>query len=531
MAKPRYGLADRYHVRKYKLPRGRAYSVSDHDVVVADGTTLKVSHYAPAGSPRGTVVAMSPYGRTGFTPRMSFGPYAAQGYHVLAVSVRGSCGSGGSFNPMLDEPSDFRDVVGWMRNQPWYTGSFASVGASYLGWTQWALLMEPQPDHKAAIVVVGPHEFRDFHWGSGTFTSAFPMWLALLEAQESQLRSFRYLLTKGKPVYRMLRKTPVADVMFQAVPGQKAWAEDRIMYEADDPFWEPVDLSEALERANIPVLICTGWQDLFIAQSIEQFTRLRARGVDSALTVGPGDHSQAATSTASAREPFEWLETHLVGTGPARASRVHLHVTGADEWRDLDEWPPATVVRRMHLAAGALVDTAVTGEQVFVFDPEDPPTFPGGPLLIGGGYADDTDVAARGDVLSYASAVLTADVEVHGSPVVVLDRSSQHLDANLFVRISDVDERGRSRNVAQGDVRVHSDGTVHIQLTPIAHRFRAGHRIRLTVAGGAYPHFLSSPGTGENPMFATQRVPNRHTIQLAGSYLELPVMPSLSNVN
>ena len=43
MKKARYGLLDRYVNRANRLPRGGAYSVADHDVVLADGTVLKVA--------------------------------------------------------------------------------------------------------------------------------------------------------------------------------------------------------------------------------------------------------------------------------------------------------------------------------------------------------------------------------------------------------------------------------------------------------------------------------------------------------
>ena len=40
-------------------------------------------------------------------------------------------------------------------------------------------------------------------------------------------------------------------------------------------------------------------------------------------------------------------------------------------------------------------------------------------------------------------------------------------------------------------------------LWPIAHRFAAGHRIRLQVSSGAHPRYARNPGTGEDPATAT----------------------------
>jgi len=524
VSRPRYGWSDRNRDRKHKLPRGRAYSVSDNDVTIGDGTVLKVAHYAPVGVPRGTLVAMTPYGRMGTMVRGTYGLYAAQGFNVVIASLRGTFGSGGRFDPMFRDAEDYRDVIAWMRAQSWYTGSFATFGASYLGWVQWALLTQPQPDHKAAIIVVGPHDFKGFHWGTGTFTSSLPMWAAILDAQEkSVMRVIGYALRKGEPIYRLLRKAPVAEAIYSALSDQKGWLEDRITHEVDDPYWAPLDLSTVLDRVTIPVLISSGWQDIFLDQSVEQYARLRGRGVDAALTVGPWEHTKASGGPMLVKEAFEWIGSHLTGDSNPRRERVHLHVTGADEWRNLDAWPPAVHSRRLHLTRDGLADSVSEGDVSFPFDPENPPTFPGGPLLIGGGYADDTVVGDRQDVFAVSTPALDRDLEIHGKVAVVLDHSAEHPDSNIFVRLSEIDERGRSRNVAQGVRRVYADGVVQIELTPIAHRFTAGHRIRIAVAGGAYPHFPSSPGTGENPALAAGRVANRHTIRLSGSYVSLPV--------
>jgi predicted acyl esterase len=56
-----------------------------------------------------------------------------------------------------------------------------------------------------------------------------------------------------------------------------------------------------------------------------------------------------------------------------------------------------------------------------------------------------------------------------------------------------------------------------------AHRFRAGHRIRLLVAGGAYPRWLRNHGTGEPAATATRMVPTETTVQ-HGSVLVLTVV-------
>src|SRR5262249_42097102 len=127
------------------LPRATTdYTVNRVQVPMRDGVLLVADHYAPTTSrPVGTVLVRGPYGR-GFPFSLVFARlYAAGGYHVVLQGVRGTFGSGGVFEPMVNETADGVDTVVWLREQPWFTGRFATIGMSYLGFAQWALLRDP----------------------------------------------------------------------------------------------------------------------------------------------------------------------------------------------------------------------------------------------------------------------------------------------------------------------------------------------------------------------------------------------------
>ena len=65
---------------------------------------------------------------------------------------------------------------------------------------------------------------------------------------------------------------------------------------------------------------------------------------------------------------------------------------------------------------------------------------------------------------------------------------------------------------------------VRLVLDEIAHRFRAGSRIRVLVAGGSHPRFTRNLGTGENQGNGHQMRPATHTIHHGGSSrLTLPL--------
>jgi putative CocE/NonD family hydrolase len=112
-----------------------------------DGVNLLADHYAPmTSSPAGTLLLRGPYARDALPTKVTIGLYASRGYHVVLQSTRGSFGSGGVFEPGHGEVEDGADTVSWLRRQPWFTGTFATVGGSYLGFTQLALLADPPPE-------------------------------------------------------------------------------------------------------------------------------------------------------------------------------------------------------------------------------------------------------------------------------------------------------------------------------------------------------------------------------------------------
>ncbi len=503
-----------------------------------DGVELLADHYAPeTTSPAGTLLVRGPYGR-GWPFATMFGSvYAARGYHVLIQSVRGTFGSGGDFDPMVHEIDDGADTVAWLREQPWFTGTFGTVGISYLGFTQWALLADPPPEMKAAVITVGPHDVSGPRWGHGSFgLNDFLGWSDLVANQEDP-RRLRVLLRQARAQRNVTQAAlglPLGEssraLLGDGAPWFESWLEHP---QADDPFWTRLHLREALERTEIPVLLLSGWQDLFLEQTLKQCERLRSRGVTAGLTIGPWTHGQMMTKGGPTviRESLDWLGTHL-GEAPAQRSapvRIHLdNSPGGDGWLDLTEWPPPMPERVLYLQPrGRLANAApaAEGSGTFVYNPADPTPTVGGRLLSPvGGYRDDTALARRADVLTFTTDPLTTDLYVVGTPVLELSHSCENPHNDLFVRISQVDAHGRSRNVSDGYCSsAPQSGTVRIELDAIARTFGAGCRIRVLVAGGSHPRFVRNLGTGEPAISGTSTATARHTVHFgAASRLVLP---------
>jgi uncharacterized protein len=507
----------------------------DLQIPTRDGVTLLADLLVPVGSSKGTVLVRSPYGFGVLVGSIVGTAYASRGYHVLLARCRGTFGSGGTFDPMMSDIDDAADTAAWIREQPWFDGRLATSGGSYLGFTQWALLMDPPLELKAAVISISPHDFYEVAHLGGAFSLVdFLGWSnQIVHQEDGPLRRARGLATMQRTLARVAHELPIVDagerLMGDGAPWYREWVS---RVDPADPRWAPMQLSAALERVNVPVLLVSGWQDIFIRQTFHQYERLSERGLDVAFTVGPWTHVEVGTKGGAVmfNETVDWLDEHVAGNDVrSRAKPVRVYVTGADQWRDLDHWPPPTTPRTWYpIVAGRLADEVAPagGESTFTYDPHDPTPSIGGPIMIKGGYRDDGALAARDDVLAFDSDPLTRPLEVLGVPVVELGHATDNPHADVFVRVSEVDTSGRSQNVTEGFRRLDPDaanGTIRLELDPIAHRFKAGHRIRLLIAGGSHPRFDRNLGSGGDPGTSSAMAHSTRSIDLASTSLTMPV--------
>jgi hypothetical protein len=542
---PAARVRDQALSRLLRLPRGNRDCRVQRDIPVParDGISLLTDHYAPADGPgRGTVLVRTPYGRKFFADFEAW-VYASHGYHVVVQSVRGTFGSGGEFDPMANEADDGQDAVAWLRTQPWFDRRLATSGPSYLGWTQWALLTDPPPELRTAMILVGPHDMSDTAYGTGAFyLSGFLGWSEMITEQEqtSFLQAMRRTATANRRLAPAVNGLPLADVADEALGHQAPWFRRWLTHpDRKDAFWDRLNVTAALDKVAVPVRLVGGWQDLFLDQTLHQYEVLRQRGVDVTLTVGPWSHMELATKGAGPvlRGNLDWLAEHLAGEPAASPPPlVRVFVTGPDQWRDLPEWPPPTAEAVRYLQPGGRLTGDEPGgagpSSSFYYDPADPTPTVGGRLLTpGAGVKDNRDLEARPDVLTFTSEPLTSALEVTGVPVAELFCSRDNQFADLFVRLCDVDPAGESRNFSDAYLRLDPASAseqaqrLELRLDACAHTLPAGHRLRLQVSGGSHPRYDRNEGTGAPPGTGTELRPCVHTVWHAAGPASRIVLP------
>jgi putative CocE/NonD family hydrolase len=522
--------------RAWSLPPQRNFVAIERNVQVpmSDGTVLLADHYLPVTSqPAATVLVRCPYGRGAPFSLLQAQLVAERGFHVLLQSCRGTFGSGGQFEPMRREASDGQDTVAWLRGQSWFDGRLATFGASYLGFVQWALALDPPPELVAAVVVVGPHDFSRTAYRNGAFDLYnFLSWSDLIVHQErvNPVSGVVRTVTADRRLRRALDRAPLTegarDLLGTGAPWFETWLEHP---QLTDPFWAPLQCGTALERISVPTLLIGGWQDLFLEQTIEQFGALAERGVPTRMLIGPWTHVDTATKAGPAfAEGLAWLERHAgqVPGEPATGHSVRYWVGGAREWREMATWPPdGQTPQRWYLGPDGTLSPKEPPDgtpATFRYDPADPTPSVGGAILaLNAGVRDNRAVEQRPDVLVFTSEPLGEPIEVIGDVTAELHVTRDNPNADLFVRLCDVDPPGdaksRSRNVCDGIVRLTDadplSGTVRVSLIGAAHRFGRGHRLRLQVAGGAHPRFARNPGNGQVDAPAKDFVVTHYSVQ------------------
>ena len=533
--------------------RAVPYTVErDVAVPMPDGVTLLGDHYRPAAAagPLPVVLVRLPYGRAGLFAHAFAAPYARRGFQVFVQSTRGTFGSGGHFRPFTTEHEDGLATLAWVRAQPWCDGRVAMTGGSYFGHTQWAVAPYADPP----LVAVSPHvtgaritaAFYDH--GAPGLENALRWSVSIGRQEAGGLPAPLAAPGLRARVGRALRMLPLQAADTAAVGAPVPFWRDFTGHAAPgDPFWDATDHDDADLGAFPPANMVTGWWDLFAAAQLADVTRLQAAGVPVRVTVGPWLHGDPAELREMVRTDVGWLDHHLRG-GPAPAGApVRLFLQQAGTWLEAQSWPPpgsAPVVHHLR-ADGSLTREAPADGEVprgFTYDPADPTPTVGGPLLERPGrQADNRAVEARDDVLVSTGPALSADVDVVGHARARVHVRPELGHADLFVRLCDVDPDGVSRNVVDGirrldphtvpadDVAVGGDGVlaVDVELFPTAYRFRAGHRLRVQVAGGAFPRFARNLGTGEPFASAATGRPCRFEVfsdAAHPSYVELPVL-------
>lgn len=321
----------------------------------------------------------------------------------------------------------------------------------------------------------------------------------------------------------------------------------------DDPLpydWEmrfdslsPYVRTKDLDACGVAVYSYSGWFDAAFAHSaIKRHMTLKGGGSKNRLTLGPWNHGGKRNCSPPAPrksrfdmrvELLRFFEHHLrdADTGIRNDKPVYYYTMGDEKWNSTDTWPPAATQQNFYLAENGILSTekptaTAAADRYTVDDTHGTGTKSRWNCLVMGGNVTHPDRKKQdAKLLCYTTPPLDRPVEVTGHPIVTLHITSPLRDGNVLVYLEDIDESGGVHYLSEGMLRaIHrklSDkpppyktivpyrtyaradamplvpgkpAELTFDILPISHVFKAGHRIRVAIAGADVDHFANPPG-------------------------------------
>jgi hypothetical protein len=310
-----------------------------------------------------------------------------------------------------------------------------------------------------------------------------------------------------------------------------------------DDFWKARDPRPHLKNLKPAVLTVGGWfdaEDCYGAlRTYEAIEKQNPAGASNRLIIGPWFHGQWTSGEGEKLGNVHWgsnttehykdverrfFRHYLHGEGAPDLPEADIFITGANEWRAFDTWPPRNVTQQnlYFQPAGGLSFTAPTGKSSFdeyVADPMKPVPYTEDVHLrrTREYMTDDQRFAARRpDVMVYQTDVLTEDVTLTGPLTADLFVSTTGTDADYVVKLIDVfpdtlsgypenDKkvpmqgyqmlvrgevmRGRFRNSFEKPAPFKPGEVTEVKFSipDVAHTFKRGHRIMIQVQNSWFP--------------------------------------------
>lgn len=511
-------------------------------VETRDGEVLATDVYLPGqGEGRySTVLVRTPYGKSNGAE--AYYRFVQRGYAVVIQDVRGREDSTGEWLPEYFEVEDGDDTLNWIASQNWSDGQVAMTGGSYLGYVQWAAAASGNPHLKAMLSsVCAGSAFIDIPRRGGCFNSGMLAWAFAMSE-----RRMRPDLMMQENWEEILDIRPICSVPEKALGHPVAFLSKWLEHKDLDEFWRRSNWKERYQGKPVPALIMSGWFDDNGMGTTEALDLVKdwPQGTWKAL-LGPWKHSGNADydlhgfymGEEALRYDMDilcmkWLEHFLRGAdnGIEATPTVEYYTLGENRWKTASCWPPEhTKEQVLYLdswegqkAAGdgrqcgrgilRAERPEESGEDAYDYDPENPSVhlvdMSENELEVPEDY---TEMETRRDMLSFSTPALDRPVTVTGDMLVRLFVSCDCPDTDFMVRITDVDQQGRSMKLADGVISAkyrrgfdHAEymepGRVYeieIRTTKISHCFLPGHQIRLTITSSAKNFIFPNSNTEE----------------------------------
>jgi putative CocE/NonD family hydrolase len=501
-------------------------------IPLADGTRLAARIWLPEDAeedPVPAVLEYLPYRKNDGTAIRDAArqPYVAGfGYATVRVDMRGTGESDGLIEDEYtqQEEEDALEVIAWLAEQPWCTGSVGMWGISWGGFNALQVAAR-RPAALKAIMTLCASDDRyadDVHYRGGCVLALDMLhWASSMQTWSARPPDPRLLGDEWRETWlrRLENATP--------------WIEPWLGHQRRDGYWKNGSVCEDYAAIGCPVYAVGGFADGY-TNAVPRL--LEGLSVPRKGLIGPWAHAfpddaLPGPSIGFLQECVRWWDHWLKGVENGVMDGPMLRVWMQEcvkprpsyevrpgRWVGEPSWPSPNVdIQRWALRAQderSLRAPQSTGSEAGVWTASGQAGD-----LAGDQRLDD----ARSIVFDFEP--LVEPLEILGLPAVTLDLAADRPLGLVCVRICDVAPDGTSALVTRGLLNLaHRESDeqpsalapgpryeVRVPMDVTAHSFPHGHVIRVAVSPAYWPWAWPSP--------------EDVTLTLFGGTLELPVRP------
>ena len=542
------------------------YTKIEQQIPMRDGKKLFTAIYMPKDQSKKypvllnrTPYTVSPYGADQY--KLSLGNFPAEmreGFIFVYQDVRGKWMSEGEFEDVrptlkkgqkgIDESTDTYDTLDWLsKNLKNYNQKAGIYGISYPGFYSTASLVNSHPTLKAVspqAPVTNWFLGDDFHHKGVMFLNDAFMFMTSFGVPRPEP------ITPDKGPKRFV--PPIKDTYkFFLTSGSDKELKDKYMgnnirffndmyaHPNYDQFWQDRNILPHLTDVKPAVMVVGGFFDAEDAYgTFETYKAIEKQNPkdNNILVAGPwfhggwvrgdgkqfGDIQFTESTSLDYQKNLElpFFKYYLKGEGDFKGGEANIFVTGSNQWKTFDTWPPKNVEKKqLYLQPNGKLSfdkvQRTDSWDEYVSDPNKPVPHQGGvqtsrtrEYMI-----DDQRFAeTRPDVMVYQTDPLTEDITMTGPVWNHLFVSTTGTDADYVVKLIDVypedipDFNGKTMSgyemlvrgeIMRGKYRNSFDKpepmspgkveNVNYVMPDIAHTFKKGHRIMIQIQNSWFP--------------------------------------------
>jgi len=515
--------------------------ITEVSITMSDGIQLAADIYWPAGVDKKDrfpiLLEYLPYRKDDNRARnySLYSYFLEHGYLVVRVDMRGTGNSEGITIPYEYsdiELDDGEEVIDWLSQQEWSTGSVGMFGISWGGFNSIQMAMRNPPALKAFVAVMATEYLyqEDVHYMDGIMVAG-DSWM---------MSNDLYNSLPGAPDFKM----------------DDEWLKNRFNLEPsvytymrqqrDGAFWDRASARGQYEKIRVPGYHIGGWYDGYRNSLPRMLENVQA---PVKALIGPWDHYFPHNAWPEPQiewrhEAVRWFDQWLKGedTGILQEPDFAVYVRNYHPpdpaleqvqgyWRWEDGWPIERIENHSWYAhPDHSLSNAPAGNATHNMTYKPSIGLEGGGPTMWWGSIPPDQQPMDDYSLVYDSEILDAPLEILGRPVARLRVSANATRANWVVRLSDVAPDGQvtqivgaafngtHRNSARepSDVVPGEEFDLNIDLHFTSWVFPKGHRIRIAVSNAIWPMLWPTP----MQMKSTLAIGGNN-----GARIDLPVVP------